>query len=75
MATRNTNQVATYLPQNVSDQLKAVADRHKWSMALTRGSRLWNFCNANWSNQPTWKKSKIKRWLAMCNKPPLEFFE
>jgi hypothetical protein len=35
MSTRNTNQVATYLPQNVSDQLKAVAARHRWSMAQT----------------------------------------
>ena len=35
MAVRNTNQVATYLPQNIADQLKAVAERHKWSMALT----------------------------------------
>lgn len=35
MSTRNTNQVATYLPQNVSDQLKDVAARHKWSAAQT----------------------------------------
>ena len=35
MSTRATNQVATYLPQNVSDQLKAVAARYKWSAAQT----------------------------------------
>ena len=35
MSTRNTNQVATYLPQNVSDQLKDVAARYKWSAAQT----------------------------------------
>jgi hypothetical protein len=35
MSTRNTNQVATYLPQNVSDQLKDLAARYKWSAAQT----------------------------------------
>jgi hypothetical protein len=35
MSARNTYQVATYLPLDVADQLKAVANRQKWSLAQT----------------------------------------
>jgi hypothetical protein len=35
MSTRNTYQVATYLPLGVANQLKAVANRQKWSLAQT----------------------------------------
>jgi hypothetical protein len=35
MSARNTYQVASYLPPDVADQLKAIARRQRWSLAQT----------------------------------------
>jgi hypothetical protein len=51
MSTRNTYQVATYLPPDVADQLKAVANRQKWSLAQTMKISILEFLEREKENE------------------------